>query len=177
LSVDAGYAAEIRPDASILPAAPNDHVEVPMAHYVTTVRTPRTADEAFAYMADLRNFAQWDPGVRAVEQVHGEGGGLDATFDVAVAAAGRDLTLRYVTEEYDAPSRVLVGARSSMFTSIDLITVETDDEGTLVTYDAELTLNGVLGIADPLLRLAFGRIGDRAAAGLREALQGATVQP
>ncbi len=63
-----------------------------------------------------------------------------------------------------------------MFTSIDLITVQTDDEGTLVTYDAELTLNGVLGLADPLLRLAFGRIGDKAAAGLREALEGTTVR-
>ena len=147
-----------------------------MARYVTTVRTARPADEAFAYMADLRNFAEWDPGVRTVEQIEGDGGGPGASFDVTVAAIGRDLTLRYVTDEHDAPSRVLVEARSSMFTSVDLITVQADDEGTLVTYDAELTLNGVLGIADPLLRLAFGRIGDRAAAGLREALEGTTVQ-
>ena len=27
------------------------------------------ADEAFTFMADLRNFAQWDPGVTNVEQL------------------------------------------------------------------------------------------------------------
>ncbi|MDH3704591.1 MAG: SRPBCC family protein [Acidimicrobiia bacterium] len=148
-----------------------------MARYVTTVRTPRRPDEAFTYMADLRNFAEWDPGVRAVEQIDGDGGGPRASFDVTVAGIGRDLTLRYVTEEHDAPTRVLVEARSSMFTSIDLITVEPDGDGALVTYDAELKLNGVLGIADPLLRPAFSRIGDRAAAGLREVLEGTTVHP
>jgi len=42
----------------------------------------------------------------------------------------------------------------------------------MVTYDAELTLNGLLGLADPLLGLSFKRIGDRAAAGLIRALDG-----
>ena len=43
-----------------------------MARYVTKVRTARSADEAFAYMADLRHFAEWDPGVKKVVQVEGE---------------------------------------------------------------------------------------------------------
>ena len=70
-----------------------------MARYVTTVRSAKTPREAFAYMADLRNFAEWDPGVKAVRQVEGSGGGPDAVFDVTVVAPGPDLTLRYVTEE------------------------------------------------------------------------------
>ncbi|CAB4659805.1 unannotated protein [freshwater metagenome] len=41
-----------------------------------------------------------------------------------------------------------------------------------MTYDAELKLNGPLGLADPILRLTFGRIGDRAAAGLIRVLEG-----
>ncbi|MCH9721067.1 MAG: SRPBCC family protein, partial [Actinomycetia bacterium] len=52
-----------------------------MARYVTKVRTSRTPQEAFAYLADLRNFAEWDPGVKAVKQVEGSGGGPDAVFD------------------------------------------------------------------------------------------------
>jgi len=127
-----------------------------MARYVTTVRTAKTPQDAFAYMADLRNFAEWDPGVKAVRQVEGSGGGPDSVFDVTVAGVGRDLTLRYVTEEYDAPRNVLVVARSSVFTSIDRITVEPDGTGSVV---------GDLG-----LRLVFGVIGDRAAAGLRRVL-------
>ena len=141
-----------------------------MARYVTTVRSAKTPREAFAYMADLRNFAEWDPGVKAVRQVEGSGGGPDAVFDVTVVAPGPDLTLRYVTEEHDAPHNLLVVARSSVFTSIDRITVEPDGTGSVITYDADLRLNGVLRIGDLGLRLVFGQIGDRAAAGLRRVL-------
>ena len=141
-----------------------------MARYVTTVRTAKTPQQVFAYMADLRNFAKWDPGVKAVKQVKGSGGGPDNVFDVTVAGIGRDLTLRYVTEEYDAPRNLLVVARSTVFTSIDRITVEPDGAGSVVTYDADLRLNGVLRVGDLGLRLMFGQIGDRAAAGLRRAL-------
>lgn len=149
-----------------------------MARYVTSVRTPLPPAEAFAYMADLRNFAEWDPGVRSVAQVEGHGGGPNAVFDVAVAVPGGTATLRYVTELYDATRRVRVEARSRLLTSIDTIDVAPDDaagSGSIVTYDADLRLNCVLRLADPLLRRAFGRIGDRAAAGLTAALDGAPV--
>ena len=141
-----------------------------MARYVTTVRSAKTPQEAFAYMADLGNFVEWDPSVKAVRQVEGSGGGPDAVFDVTVVAPGPDLTLRYVTEEYDAPHNLLVVARSIVFTSIDRITVEPDGTGSLITYDADLRLNGVLRVGDLGLRLVFGQIGDRAAAGLRRVL-------
>lgn len=141
-----------------------------MARYVTTVRTAKTPKEAFAYMADLRNFAEWDPGVKAVKQVKGKGGGPGNVFDVTVAGFPSDVTLRYVTEEHDAPRNLLVVARNTVFTSIDRITVEKDGRGSVVTYDADLRLNGVLRVGDLGLRLVFGRIGDRAAAGLRLAL-------
>ena len=39
-----------------------------------------------------------------------------------------------------------------------------------MTYDAALTLKGLLRALDPLLGLAFKRVGDRAAAGLRAAI-------
>lgn len=146
-----------------------------MARYRTTIRTPRPADDAFAFMADLRNFEAWDPGVRRAVQVVGEGGGPDTEFDVTVDAPGRGLTLRYVTVEYDAPTVAVVRAQSTLFTSLDRIEVAPDGDGSLVTYDAELTLNGTLGLADVLLRPVFGRIGRRADAGLQRALDGEKV--
>jgi hypothetical protein len=143
-----------------------------MARYVTRVRTPMSAEKAFAYMADLRRFAEWDPGVRRVEQIEGDGGGPGAVFDVTVASVGPDLTLRYRTTEYDPPHAFRVVATSTFFTSDDRIRVDSDGDATIVTYDAELRLNGPLGLFDLGLRLAFGWIGDRAAAGLRKALDG-----
>ena len=46
----------------------------------------------------------------------------------------------------------------------------------LEEYDAELELSGLLGLADPVLGLVFGRIGDRAAAGMAVALDGEIVE-
>lgn len=146
-----------------------------MARYRTTVRTDRSPDAAFAFMADLRNFEQWDPGVQRAAQVTGDGGGPDASFDVVVDAPGKGLTLRYETTEYDAPRLVVVRAASKMFTSLDRIEVEPDGDGSLVTYDAELHLNGPLGVFDLFLRPVFARIGGHADEGLQQALDGVKV--
>jgi len=146
-----------------------------MARYVTTVRTRRQAAEVFAFLSDLRHFADWDPGVRRVAQVEGVGGGAGAVFDVTVAGVP-ETTLRYRTVEYREPAELLVVARTRLLTSTDRTTVRSEGATTLVTYDADLRLNGLLGLGDPLLRLAFRRIGDRAAAGLRRALDGEEVR-
>lgn len=146
-----------------------------MARYLMHVRTPLSPSEAFAYMADLSNFALWDPGVDRVEQVSGDGPGPEAAFDVAVKTFGRSITLRYDTVTYDAPTTVVAVAENKLLTSHDTITVTGDESGSVVTYDAVLKLKGVFGLADPLLGLSFRSIGDRAAAGLVAALDGERV--
>ena len=142
-----------------------------MARYVTTVRTQMAPEAAFVYMADLRNFAEWDPGVKKVVQVVGDGAGAASEFDVTVTGT----TLRYRTTTYRPSEELVVVAKSRTLTSTDTVTVSTDAEGTVVRYDAVLELNGLLRLADPVLGLAFGRIGNRAAAGLRAALHGVDV--
>lgn len=146
-----------------------------MARYVTAVRTPMPPADAFAYMADLRNFAEWDPGVTRVEQVTGEGAGEDAVFDVTVKGVPAPVTLRYETRLYEPDHRLVVRADSKTLSSVDEVTVVADEDGSIVTYDAELTLRGFLVVFDLGLRLVFDRIGGRAAAGLRKALDGAEV--
>ena len=121
-------------------------------------------------MANLTNFAEWDPGVTRVEQSEGDGPGPSAVYDVTIKGLGAPL--RYRTTRYEPPTAIVVRAASRFLTSLDTITVGTDDAGSIVSYDAELTLNGPLGLADPILRLMFGRIGDRAAAGLIRVLDG-----
>jgi hypothetical protein len=142
-----------------------------MARYVTSVATPLSAAEAFAYMADVTHFVEWDPGVKRVRRVGGGGAGVGAAYDLTVQAGGTTV-MRYEVKEYDPPHRILLVARTSLLTSVDEVRVEPAGSGCTVTYDAKLTLNGPLGLLDPLLRLAFQRIGDRAAAGLNRALSG-----
>jgi carbon monoxide dehydrogenase subunit G len=123
-------------------------------------------------MADVRNFARWDPGVEKVTAVAGDGPGPGASYDVVVRAGPRRLVLRYEVKEWDAPHRVLLVAQTRTLRSVDEITVQPADGGALVTYDAQLELRGVLSLGNPLLGAVFSRVGDRAAAGLRRALAG-----
>jgi len=146
-----------------------------MARYVVHVRSPKPPVESFAYMADLSNFAEWDPGVVKVEQIEGDGAGPDSVFDVAVKGIRGPMTLRYHTTAFDPPGSIVARAQSRLLTSLDTITVVGDGTGSVVTYDAELTLNGPLRVADPLLGLSFKKIGDRAATGLIGALDGERV--
>lgn len=146
-----------------------------MARFVVSVRTPQSVQESFAYMADLSNFAEWDPGVISATQEQGAGPGPDSVFDVAVKSVFGPMTLRYETIEYESPNRVVARAATKLLTSNDTITVREDESGTVVTYDAVLTLNGVVGILDPLLGVLFHRIGNRAADGLVGALDGERV--
>lgn len=83
-----------------------------------------------------------------------------------------DIVMRYHLTTYVPPNTVVARAESRLFTSLDRTTVRPSDGGSVVTYDAEPTLNGLLDLADPLLGLVFSSIGDRAAAGLVLALDG-----
>lgn len=141
-----------------------------MAHYITSIETPLSPDDAFAYMADITHFAEWDPGVTHAERVTGDGFGVGAAYDLTIRA-GRTTVMRYEVTECESPRRILLVSRTSLLTSVDEIRVEPLGSGCVVTYDARLTLNGPLALLDPVLRLAFRRIGDRAAAGLRRVLR------
>ena len=44
-----------------------------MATFTTTLATPLTPEEAFGYLADLRNLRDWDPGTDEVARVSGSG--------------------------------------------------------------------------------------------------------
>jgi carbon monoxide dehydrogenase subunit G len=147
-----------------------------MAHYRTTVETPATADEVFAYLADFATVAQWDPGVSDAELIDGEPGRTGARYRVDARFLWRTLPLEYeileaVEPAETFPGRVVLEAQTSDFRSYDVITVTPRKEGCSVTYDADLALLGVRRPFDPLLAMAFRVIGDRARAGLAAAVQ------
>ena len=142
-----------------------------MARYVTTIPSSMTQQEAFAYMADLHNFAKWDKGVVKVVQVEGSGAGLGTIFDVTVKGLGKSTsTLRYTTTEFDEFSNILVRGVNTLFTSVDRITINKTDTGCEVIYDATLTANWIIAAMNLVLGKVFNKIGDNATRGLREVL-------
>lgn len=142
-----------------------------MARYRTRIQTSMSHDEAFDFMADLRNFENWDPGVSSSEQVKGDGPGPEAAYEVVA----NGITLTYVTGEYDRPRRVVAEANTDRLRSYDVITIEATSGGCVVTYDALLELKGFYQMFGPLMSLMFRRIGSRADEGLQKALDGTKV--
>jgi Polyketide cyclase / dehydrase and lipid transport len=145
-----------------------------MAHYQTTIASPLSPEEAFAQMADVARFAEWDPGVLKGKQVIGNGPSAGSAYDLTIDATPQQV-FRYRVKEFEPPKRYRMIAKTLVFTSIDEIRVSPNAEGSLVSYAAELKLNGPLGVFDLGLRMVFGRIGDKAAAGLAKFLRGKVV--
>jgi carbon monoxide dehydrogenase subunit G len=142
-----------------------------MAHYNASLDTPRPPEEMFAYLSDFSTTAEWDPGVIEAERLGEEPVREGTEFRLLARFLGRKTPLTYRIVEYDPPTAVTFRGESPTVVSLDRITFEPSNGGTRITYDADLTLNGALKLADPLLRLAFKRVGARALAGLRSALQ------
>lgn len=146
-----------------------------MARYVAKIASKSSVEEAFAYMSDLTNFAEWDPGVTKAVAVPGVELDPPRQVDVTVKGLFGPLELRYKITQYDKPNKVVAEAESKMLRSVDIITVEATDDGSLVVYDAELTLNGPVSILGGLVQPLFDRIGAKAAAGMAKALNGSLV--
>ena len=141
-----------------------------MAHYNASLDTQRPADELFAYLSDFSTTQEWDPGVIEAERIGDAPVNQGTEFRLVAEFLGRKTPLTYQIIEHDPPHAVTLRGESSTVVSLDRITFEPSNRGTRITYDADLALKGPLKLADPLLGLAFKRVGDRALAGLRNTL-------
>lgn len=143
-----------------------------MAHYRGTVKSTRPQEASFAYMAEFANVRDWDPTVAETRALQEGEPALGSRFFVRVHWLGRDLPLTYEIAEFEPPRRLVLRAENATSVSEDTVEVEPHGEGSVLTYDARVKLKGAARLFDPLLGLAFRRLGDNAAAGLRRELGG-----
>lgn len=142
-----------------------------MARYRAGTETQWTADEAFAYLSDFSTSAEWDPGVVESKRLDHGAVGEASEFRLVARFLGRNTQLTYRVTEYEPPRAVTFLGENATVVSHDRITFEPIATGTRVTYDADLRLKGLIRVVDPVLALAFKRVGDRALAGLSEVLR------
>ena len=121
-------------------------------------------------MADFANARVWDTSVSEARRVGEAPVGLGSAFDLVARFGGRDVPLRYEVVEYDSPRRVVLEAQRPGFVSRDTITVDPGGSGSFVHYDAMLAFSGVGRLFDPVIQRIFNRVGARATAGMRTAL-------
>jgi carbon monoxide dehydrogenase subunit G len=137
-----------------------------MAEYTATINVAATPEEAFAYLRDPRNRAEWDPSVRdMVADDATDGDGVRMT----VGFYGKAIDATYAVEELDEPSRIVfsIGGR---VTGRDVIEIVERDGGSSIRLDLEVKMKGPARLLDRGLQVAFAGIGDNIAAELAKRL-------
>jgi hypothetical protein len=123
-------------------------------------------------MAEFANIRTWDPTVAEAHPLQEGEPALGSRFFVRVHWLGRDLPLTYEIVGFERPQLLVLRAENAASVSEDTVEVEARGEGSVLTYDARVSLQGRARLLDPLLGLAFRRLGTNAAAGLRRELAG-----
>ena len=141
-----------------------------MAHYKASIETQLPRAEVFAYLSDFSNTEEWDPGTVHAERVGRGPVGEGSEFQLVAAFLGRNRAITYRVVHYDPPNGVSFRGENSTVVSLDRVTLEPTHAGTRIAYHADLALKGPLKLADPLLAVAFKRVGDQALAGMRNTL-------
>ncbi len=135
-----------------------------------TLDTPLDREAAFAYISDWSLQAEWDPNTVSAERIGDGGPEVGARYALEVKMGRRAVPMEYRITELVAPERlVLIGEGSGVWTE-DIITFEDIESGTRVTYEAEIKLSGLLGLAQPLLGRAFDGIAKGAVTGMKREL-------
>jgi Polyketide cyclase / dehydrase and lipid transport len=141
-----------------------------MARYQATVPSHRPAAETFTYLATFSNAAEWDPGVLVGEQLDAGPVTVGTRFRLVVPFLGLRMLLTYHVTSYQPGREVVLAAASALLRASDRIVVTGGADGSVVSYQAEVRLRGLLHLLDPILRPGFRAVADRAAAGLAQAL-------
>jgi dehydrogenase/reductase SDR family protein 12 len=134
------------------------------------LRTPLARADAFAYVADWGRQAEWDPNTVSSRPI-GEGPpAVGARYALTVKTGPRSVDMEYRITELDPPSRIVLIGEGNGIWARDVISFQDADSGTRVEYEAEIRLQGLLGLVEPLLGRAFDRIAKRAVAGMQHEL-------
>jgi dehydrogenase/reductase SDR family protein 12 len=149
-----------------------------MVTLLEVIEVNRSLEEAFAFASDFSNAERWDPGVKESRHEGAAAVGVGATYRLIVTFRKTSLPMTYRITEFDPPNRVVLRGQGSTVRAVDEIRFErAGRDRTRITYRADLRMRGLLVLVEPFLRGAFDRMGKRAAAGLRDALNQPSAAP
>jgi carbon monoxide dehydrogenase subunit G len=141
-----------------------------MAVLKERIDTSLSIDDAFAFVADFANSAQWDPGVATSEALDDGGLRIGARYQLGVRMGSRVSPMTYTVTVLDAPRRVVLAGEGSGVSAIDDIAFESTADGTTIHYTADIRLRGVLRLLTPFAGGSFRRLASNASTGMRRAL-------
>ena len=134
------------------------------------IQVSRPPAEAFRYVADFENTAEWDPGIAEATKLTDGPVGVGSEFDVVALFRGKRQRFRYAVTELDDGRRIVLAGGGEKATSVDEIVVEPAGGGSRITYTAEIKLKGFRRFAEPLLKLMLAKTAEEGLAGLKARL-------
>ena len=137
---------------------------------ITRVRRlePLALSDAYDYVVDFTNIAEWDPGVARSRRLSGEGVGVGSRFHVDSRFLGREVPLVYELTESAPPDRAVLCAHSKRFDATDTIELTAAAEAaTTIRYTVELRFRGVMRLLEPLMGRPLTRVVEKALDGLQ----------
>ncbi len=111
------------------------------------------------YLKDFSNAEDWDPGTQTCTRIDEGPIQVGSRWHNVSKIAGVSTELVYELTELTADRLVLVGSNETA-TSTDTITVVPHAEGSEVTYEAVIEMQGAAKLAEPLVKLVFEKIGN-----------------
>ena len=148
-----------------------------MTRLFETIEVPCSVHEAFSYTSDFGNIEQWDPGVASSVRLTIGRPALGSRYRLEVVFALSTTVMEYCITAFDPPHRVVLEGNGGSVHAIDDIRFMPTGSGTRIDYTADLTLSGLGGLVEPLLRPVLERAGRRALDGLRKALSEQPATP
>lgn len=130
----------------------------------------RPAAEAFRYLAEFENAAEWDPGIAEATRLTDGPVRVGTEFDIVALFRGKRQRFRYRVTELNDGRRIVLAGDGEKATSVDEIVVEPAGPGSRITYTAEIKLKGLRRLAEPLLKPLLAKTADEGLAGLRQTL-------
>lgn len=134
------------------------------------IETPLPIDEAFAFVADFANASAWDPGVKASTRVDAGPVAVGSRYALDVAMGGRTAPMEYRVTAFDPGRLVVLSGSGGGIRAVDTIEFSAAGDATRIEYTADITLGGILRLAQPVLGGTFDRIAKAALAGMKRAL-------
>ena len=134
------------------------------------IAVSRPATDAFRYIAEFENTAEWDPGIAESRKLTDGPVRVGSQFDVVALFRGKRQRFRYTVTEVDDGRRIVLEGVGAKATSFDAITVDPSGSGSRISYTADIQLKGLRRLAEPLLKLMLAKTGEDALAGLKQKL-------
>lgn len=136
-----------------------------------TITTRLPIATVFAYLSDFSNAFEWDPGTASSVALNDADPAKGTVYELVVTFGSRTMPMTYEITALDPNKKVVLVGDGKTTRAIDTMTFSpTSDDGTVVNYEADIKLKGMLRLVEPFLHSKFRELGDDAERGLNSAL-------